>query len=97
MIAYGGSNTIATYDTSTNPTGATMYSEIGPSTSPNFLLAGYHYYGSFGNGGLGGDYWSATSDSSASSAHSFEFNSSIVYSADADYRCSGFSVRCLLR
>ena len=97
MIGYGGSNSIQTYDSSTTPTSATMYGRIGPGTTPNFLLAGNYYYGSFLSGGSSGYYWSSTSYSNGSVARSLYFNSSSVNSAFGYYRYYGFSVRCLLR
>ena len=95
MMALGGFNTVQTYNSSTNPTGATMYGKI--SASPyNFLLAGLYYNGSFYSGGSYGYYWSATSYSNSSSARNLRFDSSNVYSA-SNYggRTYGFSVRCL--
>jgi uncharacterized protein (TIGR02145 family) len=94
MIGYGGSNSIQTYNSGTTPTGATMYSNIGPGTTPNFLLAGY-YRGSFSSGGSDGLYWSSTSTSGTSSARYLYFGSSSVDSANYGYRDYGFSVRCL--
>ena len=74
-----------------------MYGNIGPGTTPSFLLAGFYYYGSFYNGGSYGGYWSSTSSSYTNYARSLSFNSSNVYSADSYDRYYGFSVRCLLR
>ena len=76
-------------------TAGTFYTNAGPGTTPNFLLAGYYYSGSFGNGGSGGDYWSSTSSSGAN-AYSLYFNSSYVNSANYNNRRYGFSVRCVL-
>ena len=95
MIGYGGSNSIQTYNSSTNPTGATMYGNIGPGTTPNFLLAGSYISGSFYYGGSGGLYWSSTSNSSISSARYLYFSSSNIDSASSYGRGVGFSVRCL--
>ena len=99
MIGYGGSDSIQSYTSSTNPTGATMYSRIGPGSTPNFLLAGYYYSGSFDNGGSRGSYWSSTSYSDTYySARGFLFYSTystVVYSANYDDRRAGKSVRCL--
>ena len=94
MIGYGGSNSVQTYNTSTSPTGATMYSSIGPGSTPNFLLAGYYGNGSFYVGGSYGYYWSSTSDSRTSTARNLYFNSAYVNSAVNNYRRSGYSVRC---
>ncbi len=74
---------------------STFYNNAGPGTTPNFLLAGFYYSGSFFSGGSYGYYWSATSDSSAY-AYYLGFYSGNVYSADYYDRLSGFSVRCLL-
>ena len=95
MIGYGGSNSIQTYNSSTTPTGATMYGNIGPGTTPNFLLAGYYYNSWFYDGGSYGSYWSSTSYSGVYNARSLSFNSSNVYSADYNGRLGGFNVRCL--
>ena len=97
MIAYDGSNSIQNYDSSTTPTGATMYGNIGPDSTPNFLLAGYYSNGSFDSGGSAGRYWSSTSSSSTNSARYLFFTQSRVSSADTYYRYVGRSVRCLLK
>lgn len=95
MIALGGSSSAQDYNSSNRPTGATMYSSL--TASPNsFLPAGAYSTGSFGDGGLGGAYWSATSYSSSSSARVLYFDSSRVYSALNFGRGLGFSVRCVL-
>lgn len=95
MIAYGGSSSVATYNTSTIPTGATIYGKIGPSTTvPSFLLTGYYYGSSSGNGGSYGYYWSATSLSSTY-ARRLVFDSSSVSSAGNGNRRNGFAVRCV--
>ena len=95
MIAYGGSDSVQTYNSSTSPTGATMYGSIGPNTTPNFLLAGLYNNGSFYFGGSDGYYWSATSHSNSSGTRILYFNSSYVYSASNNLRNYGFSVRCV--
>ena len=97
MIGYGGSNSIQTYDSSTTPTGSTMYGNIGPGTTPDFLLAGYYlgYGDPFKYGGSVAFYWSSTADSDTSKAHYFNVYPSGVNSAWRDYRYMGFSVRCL--
>ena len=74
-----------------------FYTQAGPGTVPNFLLAGYYRSGSFSNGGSYGRYWSSTSYSSSDTARTLDFSSSRVGSADNYYRRNGFSVRCLLR
>ena len=99
MIGYGGSSSIQTYDSSTTPTGATMYGNIGPGTTPNFLLAGL-YSGSSGTAGSFGFYWSSTSHYGVDSASTLFFDySSYVDSAynGGTKRYYGISVRCLLR
>ena len=97
MIGYGGSNSIRMYDSNSIPTGATMYSNIGPGTTPNFLLAGYYLNGSFDQGGNNGYYQSSTSRASASGDWFFAFDANIVRTALSwsDDRRYGFSVRCL--
>ena len=72
----------------------TFYSQAGPGTTPNFLLAGDYYSGSFGNGDFLGSYWSSSSRSSTNAYYLF-FDSSFVYSPDSTVRNSGFPVRCL--
>ena len=94
MIAFGGSNSVQTYGSSTSPTGATMSTTL-QSTPNNFLLAGYYLNGSFSNGGSRGSYWSATSASSSSYARYLFFSSTGVYSAGNSTRRGGYSVRCV--
>ena len=74
---------------------ATFYNNAGPGTTPNILLAGSYYSGSFRNGGSSGAYWSATS-SSNTNGYDLYFYSGSVYSADGSSRRYGFSVRCVL-
>ena len=99
MIALGGSNSVQTYDSSTTPTGATIYGKL--SASPyNFLLAGLYNGGSFGSGGSYVSYWSATSYSDSTNAYALSFNSTYVNSANYAMvgdrgRAYGFSVRCV--
>ena len=77
---------------------STFYNNAGPNTTvPNFLLAGYYDYGSFGDGGSRGIYWSSTSYGNSNYARDLYFNSSRVDSAGNDRRRSGFSVRCLVK
>ena len=83
--------------TSTSKSGNGFYTQAGPGTVPNFLLAGYYNNGSFSPGGSYGSYWSSTSYSSSNNARDLDFSSSGVSSADSDLRRFGFSVRCLLR
>ena len=75
---------------------ATFYNNAGPNTTPDFLLAGVYSEGSFsGDGGSGGNYWSATSSSSSTYARLFCFISDGVNSALSYLRMLGLSVRCL--
>ena len=81
--------------TSTRESDNGFYTQAGPGTTPDFLLAGDYLGGSFYAGGSGGSYWSATSASSSTLARSLEFNSSSVYSDSSLSRRRGYSVRCL--
>ncbi len=94
MVAYGGSSTIQTYDSSTIPTGTTMYGGIGAGTTPNFVLAGRYTNSAFGRGGSVGRYWSATIGGSAS-ARILDMTSSVVAASVNDDRSYGLSVRCV--
>jgi uncharacterized protein (TIGR02145 family) len=77
---------------------STFYNNAGPNTTvPNFLLAGYYYYGSFLNEGSYGYYWSSTSYGNSGYARNLHFYSSGVYSANYYRRRNGFSVRCLVK
>jgi len=90
MTAYGA-NLESNYN---NNSDTNFYTNAGPGTIPNFLLAGYYKSGSFVTGGSYGYYWSATSGSSTNGYYS-DFNSSGVSSASGSNRRFGFSVRCL--
>ena len=81
--------------TSTNESDNGFYTQAGPGTIPNFLLAGLYDNGSFGLGGSYGYYWSSTSYSSTSIARYLYFYSSYVDSAYSYDSYRGFSVRCL--
>ena len=70
------------------------YSNVGPGTTPNFLLGGLYYSGAFDDIGYG-YYWSATSFSSTTNAHYFYFTPSSVYSASNNNRRTGASIRCV--
>ena len=83
--------------TSTSELDNGFYTQAGPGTTPNFLLAGYYEHGSSGSGGSSGLYWSATSYSDTSDARRLGFDSSSVGSANGRDRRNGFSVRCLLK
>ena len=89
---YGLDSTTATYEFDDG-----FYTQAGPGTTPNFLLAGYYAYGSFYNGGSNGSYWSSTSGSGDDRARYLIFRSSNVNSADNRDRSGGLSVRCLLK
>ena len=94
MIAYGGTDTIQTHDSTTDPTGATMFGRIGPGSTPNFLRSGYYGGSMFYDGGGNGNYWSSTSRTSTT-ARSLYFGSSSVSSVGYGYRRDGFAVRCV--
>ena len=81
--------------TSTSESDADFYNNAGPGTTPNFLLAGSYYYGSFNYGGSDGKYWSSTSLSTNYTALLLYFRSANVDSANSNMRTSGYSVRCL--
>ena len=91
-----GANLESNYHDSSDATGANFYNNAGPvaNSVPNFLLAGYYNRGSFGDGGSGGYYWSATPYSSTN-AYYLVFNSSRVGSAGNNNRRVGYSVRCI--
>ncbi len=95
-IAYGGSESVQTYNDSTLPTGATMYSKIGSGAVPNFLLAGYCGDNSFSVGGNYGSYWSSTSYNNTN-ARFLNFNSSYMRFAAYDIRGRGLPIRCLVK
>ena len=82
--------------TSTSESDNGFYTQAGPGTVPNFLLAGSYYSGSFNNGGSNGYLWSATSSSIAGTARYLVFYSSGMGSAGNSGRLYGRSVRCLL-
>lgn len=82
--------------TSTSESDDGFYTQAGPGTTPNFLLAGFYGSGgSFYSGGSSGFYWSSTSSSGTFYASGLYFHSSYVSSASQNNRVSGFSVRCL--
>ena len=87
---YGLDSTTQTYESDNG-----FYTQAGPGTTPNFLLAGSYYYGSFSNGDSNGSYWSSTSYSSTGNARNLYFDSSRVSVANYSSRRYGFSVRCL--
>ena len=93
IIALGGSASIQTYDSTTSPTGATIFN--GLASSPlYFLRAGYYNFGSFNGSGSNGLYWSSASLSSADARY-LNFFSHTVNSANGYGRRSGFSIRCV--
>ena len=87
--AYG-----ANLESSNLQNSAVFYNNAGPGTLPNFLLAGLYYSSTFAYGGSYGSYWSSSSYSSTS-AYRLTFSSSLVNSAESDYRRVGFPVRCV--
>ena len=80
--------------TSTSESDNGFYTQAGPGTTPNFLLAGHYSGVSFYNSGSSGSYWSSTSFSNSSRARYLTFDSSYVYSANIYDRRLGYSVRC---
>lgn len=72
-----------------------FYNQTGPSTNPDFLLAGYYGAGLFYDDGSYGGYWSATSSSISMIARYLLFDSGYVNSAYGSYHGYGHSVRCL--
>ena len=87
--AYG-----ANLESSYSQNSGTFYNNAGPGTTPNFLLAGYFISSSFNAGGIGGNYWSSTSNSS-NNAYNLNFRTNRVISASNSSRKNGFTVRCL--
>ena len=83
--------------TSTQELDDGFYTQAGPGTMPNFLLAGRYLSGSFHYGGSVGLYWSSTSYAHTGSARALYFDSSSVDSANSNGRMAGFSVRCILK
>ena len=96
LVAYGMDGNSYYANSSTSPTGATMYSAISGGTLPNFLLAGFYYDDSLRDGGSNGYYWSSSSYSSTT-AYLLDFYTSYVFSANSDSRKLGYPVRCILR
>ena len=82
--------------TSTSESDNGFYTQAGPSTIPNLLLAGRYTNSTFYDGDSLGLYWSSTSFSGNSNAHTLYFNNSSVDSASLSIRSDGLSVRCLL-
>lgn len=93
MVMLGGNAYTQSYDSTTTPTGATIFSGLS-NTPLYFLRAGSCISGSFYSGGTSGFYWSSTSLSSTN-ARALGFNLGGVYSVLDDQRRKGFSVRCL--
>ena len=89
-----GANLASNYYDGSSATGGKFYSQAGPGTTPNFLLAGYYGGGSFYKGGSDGYYWSSTALSSTN-AYYLRFYSGYVSSASNGYRMYGYSVRCV--
>ena len=79
-----------------NQSTGNFYTQAGPGTTPDFLLAGSYDGGSFSSGGIGGNYWSSTSYSSSTFALGlYFFYSRNVSSNDTYFSQNGLSVRCL--
>ncbi len=74
-------------------TGGNFYNNAGPSTVPNFSLAGYYSNGSSIYEGSIGRYWSSTSNNG--NAYNSYFSSEYMESAGDNHRRGGFSIRCL--
>ena len=72
-----------------------FYTQAGPNTIPNFLLAGYDTNDDIMDQGSIGCYWSSTTMSQNPNALCFENNNISSASNNANYL--GLSVRCLLR
>ena len=88
---YGLDSTTQTFE---NDDG--FYTQAGPGTIPNFLLAGQFSDGLFSFGGLYGDYVSSTTVGSNFTGTRFlALSASITDSSAMTYRRIGFSVRCL--
>ena len=94
LVAYGMNWDNYYADSSTNPTGATIYNEIVANT-PGFILSGNYYSSGFSSGGTQGNYWSSTSSSSSQGAYSLSFDFRNVNSAGDYGRHYGFAVRCI--
>ena len=80
--------------TSTIEYDSDFYSDAGPNSLPNFLLAGRYYDSSFHDGGSDSYYWSATSYTNTR-ARALNFNQNEIHSAGYYFRYRGNSVRCL--
>ena len=87
---YGLDSTTSTYESDNG-----FYTQAGPGTTPNFLLAGYYGYSTFTNSDSDGYYWSSTSHGSVYSARGLNLRSGYVGSADYYSRYRGHSVRCV--
>ena len=94
MIALGSSSSLQYYNSSTSPTGATMYGKL-TAYPYNFLRAGNYSLGSFESGGSHGYYWSATSYPGSSLARVLSLGSAYVNSVNNFNRKDGASVRCV--
>ena len=74
-----------------------FYNNAGPGTEPNFLLAGYYAWSSFGYGFANehGFVWSSTSLNNTDSSRHLTFAADSINITDTFNRYCGFSVRCL--
>ncbi|MBR0467762.1 hypothetical protein IJJ53_02525, partial [Candidatus Saccharibacteria bacterium] len=86
-IAYGGSDSIVTYDETTLPTGSTLYRTIGPGTVANFLRI-------YRN--ANGYYWSSTSLTDIRS-QILRLRDAYMYFAESSARKETLAIRCLAR
>lgn len=92
-VVLGGTAEIDDYNSTTSPTGATIFG--GLSNNPlYFLRAGRYNSGSFYDGGIVGLYWASTSANSMS-AHRLNLTSGYVAPAGGISRQRGFAIRCL--
>lgn len=90
--ALGGSNNITNYDSTTTPTGTTMYGYF--AGAPDFVLSGYYANSAFASGGASGLYWAATAVD-ASNSYAFSMNSTNVNTASSAAAGTGYAVRCV--
>lgn len=92
-IALGGSSATQIYNSTTNPTGTTLYDQL--TSSPySFLYSGSYDQSTFYHV-AGGRYWSSTSGNESRYAHNYNLFVDLIYTARQDNRRNGFSVRCL--
>lgn len=92
-----GSNLEASSSDSSSDTGASFYTNAGPNTVPNFLVAGAYYGSTFYLGGQYGLYWSSTLTSSTLYSKMLSFTPTKVNVGDSNSRRYGYAVRCLAK